>query len=308
MGNLGVCANIGGTFHCKIELFGTLGYHFGLGFETARTAIPLTPMRAAGLTDIAIGDNHGCGIVGPARTVVCWGGNDRGQLGDGTNTLRPDPVGVLALSDAVDIAVGYRFSCAALATGEVRCWGENTFRQLGDGTTLNSDRPVPVSLTGTASDPVEELAAGSDFVCGRRRSGAVDCWGNAMVLGAGGGAITAPARVLTASGELAGAVELTASVIGQKACARTASGEAWCWGAVGEEHGDGTITGGLRAVRVLTAPGVPLPNVVSIATAQSHSCAVVSDGGVYCWGQGLNVLGLRRSDIVLYATRLGSLP
>lgn len=80
----------------------------------------------------------------------CWGGNDQGQLGDGSTTPRSGPVtvsndaGTGPLTGITAIVAGEEHSCALKSNGQVRCRGDNAFGALGDGTTTSRTRPVPV--------------------------------------------------------------------------------------------------------------------------------------------------------------------
>ena len=79
--------------------------------------------------------------------VQCWGRNNKGQLGDGTNTDRHNPVNVTGLSsDVLVIAAGRRTTCALLTSGEVKCWGSNIYGQLGDGTETDRNTPTSIGL------------------------------------------------------------------------------------------------------------------------------------------------------------------
>jgi len=49
------------------------------------------------VTAIAAGNLHTCALL-EDKTVVCWGDNNVGQLGDNTTTQRTDPVPVRGLS------------------------------------------------------------------------------------------------------------------------------------------------------------------------------------------------------------------
>jgi len=84
-------------------------------------------------------------------SVVCWGYNYSGELGDGTTTSRLTPVAVSGLSDAVELSAGGLHSCARRAGGSVVCWGRNSEGELGDGTMgdgTTTRRLTPVAVSG----------------------------------------------------------------------------------------------------------------------------------------------------------------
>jgi alpha-tubulin suppressor-like RCC1 family protein len=98
--------------------------------------------------------------------------------------------------------------------------------------------------------------------------------------GAGGGGPTSRARGVGAGF--------------QNSCAVVESGQVYCWGANAQgELGDGTTDGRPRPRPVVAAAGdAPLTNARALATGSSHSCALVGEGGVRCWGgNSLNQLG-----------------
>ncbi len=96
-------------------------------------------------------------------TVWAWGGNQWGQLGDGTTTPRAQPVQVLALHGATQVAAGGVFSLALRFDGTVRAWGSNTIGQLGKGTVcrippLGCGQTTPVRVYNLTD--VTQVAAG----------------------------------------------------------------------------------------------------------------------------------------------------
>ena len=147
------------------------------------TDIPFVPypstLAATGLTDARIVDAGGdstCAVVG-ASDVWCWGGNGRGQLGDGTTTDRTLPTRVAGLSDVVSLSVGTDHACAAGGSGVLRCWGANTSGQLGDSTTI--DHPSPTVVSGLTNVTSVTAGAGSTCAIGDRGTAKqqVFCWG-----------------------------------------------------------------------------------------------------------------------------------
>ena len=158
------------------------------------------------------------------------------------------------------IAGGGIYTCAVSAAGTVDCWGTNSEGQLGNGafvTTAGPSTPVAVCAVGQASctSSTDELTGVTAVTAG----GSAD----------GGG--------------------------GQHACALRVDTTVVCWGdnTIGE-LGVGDATGPQSCgtsspcstipVAVVTAPGVPLTGVTAIAAGHGHTCAVLTDTTVDCWG------------------------
>lgn len=167
-----------------------------LGDGTTGTGIspPVTVRGLSNAVAIAAGNLHTCALSARG-TVVCWGVNGSGELGDGTTEPRSEPVIVtimpgVALTGVVAIAAAGRHTCALLADGSVRCWGENGFGQLGLGGNSTTDRLRPVPVPGLAN--VVAIAAGLGHTCAVRVDGAVFCWGANGLGQAGQDPATAP--------------------------------------------------------------------------------------------------------------------
>ena len=135
-------------------------------------------LGGVGATAVESGDEFSCALAGGA--VLCWGTNDFGQLGDGTNEAAMTPQPVPLGGPAGAIALGTEHACAIVTEGDkrlVECWGRNDGGQLGDGTTESSPSPVAVLLDG---DPLE-ITAGERHTCARVSAGEtseVYCWGS----------------------------------------------------------------------------------------------------------------------------------
>jgi alpha-tubulin suppressor-like RCC1 family protein len=93
---------------------------------------------------LVAGSIHTCALTEDGRTF-CWGGNEWGQLGDGSTTGRLQPVPILSTGAVITaISIGGIHSCGLTAGGDVLCWGGNEAGQLGDGSIDNSNFPVKV--------------------------------------------------------------------------------------------------------------------------------------------------------------------
>ena len=136
--------------------------------------VEVSGLTGVGVNAVAAGRRHTCALRAPG-SVLCWGANDHGQLGDGSTADSATPRTVVGLEDATGLGTGDGFSCAARQSGRVVCWGANRDGQLGDGSHTDSSVPVPVEGLKDSFG----VAVGSAHACavtiGNMRA---RCWGN----------------------------------------------------------------------------------------------------------------------------------
>jgi alpha-tubulin suppressor-like RCC1 family protein len=216
---------------------------------------------------------HTCVLTAGGK-VECWGLNDKGQLGDGTQTDSAVPVPVSSLPDGIQaVSAGTQHTCALTSGGGVKCWGDNSFGQLGDGTTTPSSSPVDVR--GLTSG-VAAVSAGMQHTCALTKAGGVKCWGLNTYLQLGDGTDFDRSVPVDVVGLSRGAKAVSAG--GEFTCALLLDGGVKCWGfgLVGDgskgDHGE-----------PLDVIGLSGP-ASAISLGRSHACAVVAGGGVMCWG------------------------
>lgn len=171
-----------GAVECwGLNIYGQLGDN-----TTNLSAAPVSVSNlTSGVRQITAGAHHTCAITS-AGGAKCWGFNQFGQLGDGTETgpstcssqpCSKVPVAVQGLSAGVtQISAGAEHTCALTSSGGVTCWGNSSYDQLGNGTTSgNSDTPSQVAGLGSG---VAAISAGSYQTCALTTAGAVACWGD----------------------------------------------------------------------------------------------------------------------------------
>ena len=107
------------------------------------------PVQVSSLTNaltVSAGWDHTCAAL-DGSGAACWGFNEFGKLGDGTQTESNVPVTVAGLGSILSISAGGHHTCAVLTDLMARCWGGNGHGQLGNGTETDSASPVaPVGM------------------------------------------------------------------------------------------------------------------------------------------------------------------
>jgi alpha-tubulin suppressor-like RCC1 family protein len=265
------------------------------------------PVEVNGITDaseVSSGDRIACALLSGGK-IDCWGWNANGELGEGTLGSETcgfsnwfcsrSPVAVVEMSEATQVSAGSTSACALLHSGSVECWGENQDGQLGNGTKTGpeacrfgfcSTRPVLVS---GITDAVE-VNVGWNDACARLASGSVTCWG-LDADGQLGHSSTEAELPLCEYGWKCSLTPIAVSGVneatqieagyGGSACALIASGHIECWGENSSgQLGDGTTTG--PSATPVSVSGIA--DATRISASGGFACALLSGGGIDCWG------------------------
>jgi alpha-tubulin suppressor-like RCC1 family protein len=266
------CALVGGGVKCWGEnLSGQLG-------DGTHTDSP-TPVDVAGLTNgvaaIAAGGGHTCALMDRGE-IRCWGWNGDGQLGDGTNIDRSNPVPVDA-AGALFYAVtaGYQHTCGLTTSAGVKCWGKNEAGQLGDGT--HAGHPQPADVEGLRTT-VLSLSLGEFHSCAVMYTHTLQCWGDNQFGQLADDTVRNSLLPIPVAGLADGVTAVSAG--SGHTCALTKAGTE-CWGRnYFGQLGNGTKDNSSRPVAVV---GFSL-TAAAIAAGGNHTCGLTAGGGVRCWG------------------------
>jgi cysteine-rich repeat protein len=271
--------------------------------------------------EVAAGELHTCARLS-GGIVKCWGANHVGHLGVGDLLPRGyeavhmganlPAVALGSGRTAVAIGAGQNHTCAILDDGHVKCWGYNNNGQLALGSAVGyGDAPgemgdnlpfVKLGIDKTA----QAISIENAYSCALLNGGNVKCWGfNAYgQLGQGDkltrgfdqakmGDNLLPVSLGTSKTALAIAAGY------YHACALLNDGSVKCWGLndngqLGQEHllprgvNPGEMGDSLLAVNLGTGR-----TAQAIAAGLRHTCALLDDGSVKCWGyNGYGQLGL----------------
>ena len=253
------------------------------------------------MIDLVLGGTHSCALASD-HSVRCWGSNLSGELGtgaidggvdggfDGGQAL-PSPVAVAGLAMTSAIAAGgqgqsYDFSCALSVDGTATCWGSNRYGQLGFGTADGgadlAAHPMPVSVQGLTN--ATALTGGGAHACALLKSGEVTCWGHNGLnqLGRPG---AGPANPMPGIAVLPQATPALQVATGQfHTCALLKDTTVWCWGENGKGQLGRALDGGVLQDPI-GAPVTGLSGVKQISAGNFHTCALLANGLLLCWGQ-----------------------
>ena len=285
----------------------------GLGFgECVGEALP-------GLEDCDVGDvDEDCdGEVNEAGPSCTCGDGDvsAGEVCDDGNKLDGDGCSADCKQALVvlKVALGVSHACALLTGGKVKCWGTNLSGQLGLGDVLaRGDQPgemgaaLPFVDLGPGQVAVE-LSLGGTHSCARLVGGQVKCWGGNDYGQLGLGDTLArgdqPGEMGAALPAVnIGAAAISLSVGDHYACALLDDGQVKCWGLNmnGElgrgdtaSRGDGPGEMGNALLAVPLAAG---QTVIALSAGGYHNCALLSGGGLKCWGGNNGELGIGDGD------------
>jgi hypothetical protein len=162
---------------------GTSGQLGNGGTESSQVPVEVTGLSAP-VAAIAAGEAHSLALLS-SGTVMAWGVNGLGQLGNGTETKSNVPVAVSGLTEVTAISAGGYHSLALLSNGTVKAWGYNFTGQLGDGTSTGPEQcgevkvgcaKVAVPVSGLSG--VSAVAGGEFHSLALLANGTVKAWGN----------------------------------------------------------------------------------------------------------------------------------
>ncbi len=268
------------------------------------SSAPCAPHPLGEVVSITSGASarHTCALR-EDHSVWCWGANDKGQLGLGTDAR--DPVAYAShvgkLEPAVEVAAGAEFTVVVLGDTRAATWGKGLL-------------PRPAVMDGL--DDVDHLAAGQRHACAIKRGGSVLCWGD----GERGqlGTVRTDAPLVAAVDSIREATAIAAGTA--HTCAVVPpDGGVYCWGdnsfgqlglGASDKHPHplptrvpavqhmSAIAAGDKTTFAWSSRGdaagwgfgikrpVPLPttDVVQIGAGGKHNCLVRKGGTVHCWG------------------------
>ncbi|MES2922414.1 MAG: cadherin-like beta sandwich domain-containing protein [Verrucomicrobiota bacterium] len=215
---------------------GQLGNRSAIGSNVPVSVNTTGVLTGRKVVAVAAGNSHSLALCSDG-TLVAWGLNSSGQLGNNSKADKSSPVGVdsrgvLSGKQVIAISAGANFSLALCSDGSIASWGDNSLGQLGDGSFVDSAVPVLVRSRDLARKQVVALSAGNFHSLALCSDGTAVGWGanESGQLGNGGTANNNFAILVDSSGALAGKRITALSAGGDFSLAVCANGEVAAWG------------------------------------------------------------------------------
>lgn len=255
----------------------------GLGNGVSPQPNPVTlGVSADDVTSISGGYFHTLFLKADG-TVQATGGNNSGQLGDGTTNTRTTLEAVNGLSNVVAVSAGRTHSLALLSDGTVMGWGSNSDGQLGGGGGNCNGNPycvTPVVIPGLTN--IIAIDAGRDHSLALKSDGTVWAWGRNNNGQIGDGTTEPPALAVQVGIGVSGFSNIIAVSGGEfHSIALKSDGTVWVWGS----NLYGTIgNGAAGGNQLLPVQNTNITGVSQITAGFNFNVALKPDGTVFAWG------------------------
>jgi alpha-tubulin suppressor-like RCC1 family protein len=250
--------------------------------------MPLTLTTAPDFVKIVAGGSTTCAL-NPSGQTYCWGLGAANRYATLDSTDRLVPTLLAAVEPAKDLGMGYLYhTCIQNVYGEVKCWGQAILGgEVGDG---NGDIAIePAYVTGVTN--ASSFSASGFHSCAVVQRDALKCWGDNQLGKVGDGSATVLSPTLVPAQRytpvyVSGLKGVKNTELGQfHSCAVMIAGGVRCWGYnLFGQLGNGTKTFSQTTPVAVTG----LENVVELTLGVNHSCALLADSTVKCWGRGID--------------------
>jgi alpha-tubulin suppressor-like RCC1 family protein len=264
------------------------GYQLGNN-NLYRSTMPLVVNRVGALTGktpvaVAAGSDHNI-VLCSDGTLVGWGTNGSGQLGNGANTDSFQPVainrsGVLSGKTITAIAAGSNFSLVLCSDGTLATWGRGDTGALGNGGISSSNVPVLVNRSGVLSGKtVTAIACGGFHAMALCSDGTLASWGSNISgqLGNGSSTQSNVPVLVNRSGALSGKTVVGLAAGSDHSLVWCSDGSMAGWGYnFNGQLGNNSATSSSTPVRVNTSSLQAGERIIGAAAGANSSYAIVA--------------------------------
>ena len=237
--------------------------------------------------------NYTC-VVLNTNGMKCWGDGNMGRLGDGNfdNSVYPVTVQLgnnAGISTATEVGAGMsHHNCAMMTDSTLQCWGEDWNGQNGHGSGggWHGGDSTPVVVQMPTGRTALTVTAGGHHTCSIMDNSSLWCWGRGGTGQLGTGSLNdhyVPELISLPPN----ASPIAVSAGWDSTCVILQNNTGMCtgWNGYGQ-LGDGTQTNASTFTPMSVLP--PNSNLSAISMGVSHTCGLLKNGSIYCWGNNAN--------------------
>lgn len=242
----------------------------------AEKGTPVAVASASGVVAVSAGEFHSLALKSNG-SMLAWGGDDNGQLGDDSlsTASKPTPVPVSGATGIVAISAGFYHSLALKSDGTVLAWGSDEYGQIGDNSTL-ADKREPSDVEGLTN--IVAISAGAYHSLALKSDGTVLAWGGDLFGQLGDDTTLKQQPTPVAVANLSQIVAISAG--GYHNLAVKSDGTVFAWGNNQyAQLGDDTTIDQPTPIVIPGATGI-----VAVSGNEYHSLSLKSDGTMLAWG------------------------
>jgi alpha-tubulin suppressor-like RCC1 family protein len=200
-------------------------------------------------------------------SLLTWGYNGNGQLGDGTTINKQIPTQIGTATNWKSVSNNFSNSFAIKTTGTMWGWGDNSQGQLGIGNVVNKLIPTQI---GTATN-WDSVSAGFEYTLAIKTNGTLWAWGNNSSGRLGDGTVInklSPIQIGTAN-------NWVKVVAGTSSFGIKSDGTLWSWGGLNGVDFNGSFV----PVQVGT------DTWIDISSTYLHAVGLKTNGTICAWGR-----------------------
>ncbi len=258
--------------------YGVLGSGSG-----ASTKVPTAVVGGQTWATATTGFTNTCAID-MSMGLWCWGNNDQGNLGIGMlgGPAQLTPIQPMGGGTWSALAAGYETVCGVQTNGTLWCWGYDAYGTAASASAV--DLLVP---TQVGTEMYRAVSLSYETGCAVRADGHLRCWGD----GSAGelGNDDTMSSYLPVAVAMDDATWTAVAVGGAHVCGIHDDGTLLCWGT----NTTGQLASDTSPDRQRTNPtAVAGGPWTSVATGESHTCAIAADHRLWCAGSDSGALGV----------------
>jgi alpha-tubulin suppressor-like RCC1 family protein len=192
----------------------------------------------------------------------------------------------------VDLALGAFTSCVGFEDGGLRCWGTGGYIGSGSVETIGDDETPDVLPPVAIGDRVRQISSSWYHTCALLESGNVRCFGHSGRgrLGYGNAEHIGDNEMPASAGDVNVGGQVRQVTAGPShTCALLADAKVRCWGENDDfqlGYADNATIGDDESPASVGFVDVGAP-VLQVSAGYLHTCVLLEDGGVRCWGKSL---------------------